>query len=178
MNVEVYYHILEIGIVFEKGKQEGCLWKIGERKRLKKECCFWSDIIKCVKLELNGDDSSDFMFEEMIKIANEYNLMNYSRIINMRDELKNTDNTVKYTKKDLNYVNSILEDLLHDLNIEIDKWNGKNNAYRVLAVMHNIPRAFHGRDILGGGDSISIEEAIEYSSWSMTAAMKEKYDWV
>jgi hypothetical protein len=42
--------------------------------------------------------------------------------------------------------------------------------------MHNFPKVLHGRDILGGGEAISFEDAVKYSTWCMTDAMKSKYD--
>lgn len=41
MEIGYYYHILEIGILYEKGGQRGQLWRFGEQKRLKKEALFW-----------------------------------------------------------------------------------------------------------------------------------------
>ena len=38
--------------------------------------------------------------------------------------------------------------------------------------MHNFPKVLHGRDILGGGEAISFEDAVKYSTWCMTDAMK------
>ncbi|MBQ8949776.1 MAG: hypothetical protein IJ065_01245 [Eubacterium sp.] len=71
MHIGIYYHILEIGIVLEKGKKEGKLWKIGERKRLYKENCFWQNIIKNIRLEVNGMGFSDVVFDEMLMLAEE-----------------------------------------------------------------------------------------------------------
>ena len=34
---------------------------------------------------------------------------------------------------------------------------------------------FYGKDILGGTGRISVQEAVEYASMSMTPEMKEKY---
>ena len=34
MNPEIYYHILEIGVIFEKGGKQGNRWHWGEKKRL------------------------------------------------------------------------------------------------------------------------------------------------
>ncbi|SEG24962.1 hypothetical protein SAMN04487934_11227 [Eubacterium ruminantium] len=36
-------------------------------------------------------------------------------------------------------------------------------AYRAMTRIHNLPRALHGIDVLGGFPPISPEEAIKYS---------------
>ena len=178
MHIGIYYHILEIGIVFEKGKKEGKLWKLGERKRLYRENCFWQDIIKQINLEISGMDSPDVIFDEMLILAEEYDIKNYYRIFNMKNELKEYDDNIKYSDEDLKNVNKIFDKLLFDFNCEINKFSGKNNAYKILEVMHNFPKVFHGRDILGGGEAISFEDAVKYSTWSMTDTMKSKYNFV
>lgn len=176
MHIGLYYHILEIGIMFEKGKKEGKLWKIGERKRLKKESSFWQSIIKHINLEISGMDFSDDIFDEMLMLAEVYDIKNYYRIFNMKNELKKYDDNIEYAEEDLKYVNEIFDELLFDFNLELTKLTGKKNAYRILEVMHNFPRAFHGRDVLGGGEIISFEDAVKYSTWCMTDTMKSKYN--
>ena len=41
--------------------------------------------------------------------------------------------------------------------------------------MHNLPKAFYGKDILGGTGRITVQAALEYACLSMTPEMKEKY---
>lgn len=41
--------------------------------------------------------------------------------------------------------------------------------------MHNLPKAFYGKDILGGTGRITVQEALGYACLSMTPEMKEKY---
>ena len=176
MHIGIYYHILEIGIVLEKGKKEGKLWKIGERKRLYKESCLWQNIIKNIRLEVNGMGSSDVVFDEMLMLAEEYDIKNYYRIVNMKNELIEYDDNIEYYEEDLKNVNEIFDKLLVDFNCELNKFSGKNNAYKILEIMHNFPKVFHGRDILGGGEAISFEDAVKYSTWCMTDAMKSKYN--
>lgn len=178
MHIGIYYHILEIGIVFEKGQKEGKLWKIGERKRLYKESCFWKNIIKHISLEANGVEASDVIFDEMLMLAEEYDIKNYYRIVNMKNELIEYDDNIEYSEEDLLCVNEIFDKLLVDFNSELNKFTGKNNAYKILEIMHNFPKVFYGRDVLGGGEAISFEEAVKYATWSMTDAMKSKYNFV
>ena len=176
MNISLYYHILEIGIVSEKGKQEGQLWKFGERKRLRKECEFWKNIIECIKREMAGEDAFDFMFDEMDKMVKDHHITSYSWIVERKDELKKAESYTECNSDDMDFVNCLLTELLHDLSLEIDKRNGKNNVYRLLAVMHNLPRIFYGEDLLGGSKTrITLEDAIAFSMLSMTTEMKGKY---
>ena len=167
---------MEIGIVYEKGRKEGRFWKIGERNRFKKECCFWHNIIKNIDLEISEIGYPDSIFDEMLILAKEYDIKNYYRILNMKDKLKEYYDNMEYSKKELIFVNEILNELLFDFNTELSKFNGKNNAYRILEAMHNFPKIFHGKDILGGGEAVSIEDAVKYSTWCMTDAMKSKYN--
>ena len=62
-----------------------------------------------------------------------------------------------------------------DLSLAVNDKGGKDKAYRILNVMHNLPRAFYGKDILGGTEPISLKDAVDYARLSMTSEMKEKY---
>ena len=77
--------------------------------------------------------------------------------------------------EDMDRINKLLLDLLSDLSLAVNDKGGKDQAYRILNVMHNLPKAFYGKDILGGTGRISVQEAVEYASMSMTPEMKEKY---
>lgn len=175
MDVGVYYHILEIGIVYEKGRLKGKLWHFGEKKRLHDECDFWLKIIKMIDLPQRREEEDKILFQEMEIIAKKYNNSNYHRILELKETLINEQRSHEYRKEDMLLVNNFLSNLLKDMKIELNKFNGKAKVYRIMASMHNLPKIFHGKDTLGGGAVIRMEDAIRYASWSLPDDMKEKY---
>ena len=108
MDISYYYQILDIGILYEKGRYKGKRWKIGERKRLSEEVSFW---INLLDLQKNIDDHKD-----------------------------------------------------------------KEVVYRILRVLHNLPKAMHGRNILNGSCNVmSHNDALAYAQSYMDEKMKEQY---
>ena len=175
MDIGIYYYILEIGLVFEKGNQRGKIWRINERMRLQDELYLWKKIINYVEIEVSGIDCYENIFSDLDNFVKKYDVENYKRIIVMKNDIRKFSCTNEYTNKDITTINRFLFSLLDDFKCELDKIGGKSNAFRIIRVMHNLPRAFHGKDILGGGDAISIDDAIKYASWSMSKELKEKY---
>ena len=175
MDIGIYYHVLEIGLVFEKGKQRGKIWRINERMRLRDELSFWKKIINYIEIEESGIDCYEKFFSDLDNFVKKYDVENYKRILEMKNDIRMFSCINEYKNEDLTIINRFILRLLDDFNCELDKFGGKSNAFRIMRVMHNLPRVFHGKDILGGGDAISIEDAIEYAGWSMSKEMKEKY---
>lgn len=175
MVVGIYYHILEIGIVYEKGGKKGRFWRVGERKRLIDECNLWLKIIKLINLPKRGEEEDRIFFQELEAIAKKYNNPNYQRICKLKETLISEKETVDYRKEDVKLVNNFLNALLKDMKIELSKFHGKAKAYRIMAAMHNLPRVFYGKDALGEGVTIKMEDAMKYAAWSMSDDMREKY---
>jgi CDP-glycerol glycerophosphotransferase (TagB/SpsB family) len=175
MDISYYYHILGNGIVFAKGRQEGRRWKFNEQNRLNSEIVLWNGIIRHIEAELKGEDNAEEFFEELRAVTYKYQLPYYLKICNMKEDLMIAYPSTECRKEDMDKINKLLLDLLSDLSLAVNDKGGKDQAYRILNVMHNLPKAFYGKDILGGTGRISVQEAVEYASMSMTPEMKEKY---
>lgn len=175
MDISYYYHILGIGIVFEKGGQIGSRWKFGEQKQLNAEISLWKGMIRHIDAELRGEDNAEEFFEELRTVAAKHRLPNYLNVCNMKEELLGASPSAECKNEDVDYVNDLLLRLLDDLSLAVNDKDGKDHAYRILNVMHNLPRTFYGKDILGGTEPISLKDAVDYARLSMTPEMKEKY---
>lgn len=162
MNPGTYYHILQIGVTYEK-RNSGGLWHFRERSRLRDECAFWRNLLGYARLEYENIDCSGRCFSDLRNICKKYDLPNYVRIIGKHDELISSHDRfiIDIQKRDI-VVDKILE-LISEVESSIKRINGKADAYRAMTKMHNLPRALHGIDILGGHPPISLEEAMKYS---------------
>lgn len=87
MNPEIYYHVMEIGVIYEKGGSRGDKWRWGERRRLLDECMLWRDLIRCAALEEKGVDCSEKIFSELSRICKKYKLPAYERFFSLQKEL-------------------------------------------------------------------------------------------
>ena len=175
MDISYYYHILGIGIVFEKGGQSGSRWKFGEQNRLNAEISLWKGIIRHIEAGVKGEDNAEEFFEELRAVTAKYRLPNYLNVCNMKEELLDASPSTECKNEDVDYINALLLRLLDDLSLAVNDKGGKDLSYRLLDVMHNLPRVFYGKDILGGTGPISLKDAVYYARLSMTPEMKEKY---
>lgn len=175
MDISYYYHILGIGIASAKGSQEGSRWKFGEQKRLNAEIVLWNGMIRHIEAELNGEDNADEFFEELKAVADKYRSPNYLKICDMNEDLMTAYPSTECKKEDIDNINNLLLKLLSDLSVAVNAKSGKDHAYRILNALHNLPKAFYGKDILGGTGRTSVQDAIQYAALSMTPEMKEKY---
>lgn len=163
MNPGIYYHILQIGVTYEKGRNSGGLWRFRERSRLRDECAFWRNLISYAVSEYENIDCSEMCFSDLRSICKKYDLPNYVRIIGKHDELVLSHDRfiIDIEKRDI-VVDKILE-LISEVELCTKRINGKADAYRLMTQMHNLPRVLHGVDLLGGHPPISLEEATKYS---------------
>ena len=163
MNPGIYYHILQIGVTYEKGRPGGGLWRPRERSRLRDECILWRNLISYAESEYDNVDQSEKCFSDLSVICKKYDLPNYDRIIGMRDELVSSSDRfiVDIDKRDM-LVDRILK-LISEVESCTKRLNGKNDAYRAMTAMHNLPKALHGIDTLGSLPAISPGEAMKYS---------------
>ena len=72
MTPDIYYHILEIGFIFEKGRTIGDRWRFGEKKRLLDECRLWRNLIQYAASEEEGKDCSDMAFAGLEEICRKH----------------------------------------------------------------------------------------------------------
>ncbi len=175
MDISYYYHILGNGIVFAKGSREGNRWKFGEQKRLNAEMSLWKGMIRHIEAEVRGEDNAQEFFEELKEVTFKFRMPYYLKIYNMREQLMIAYPSAECNKEDIGFINAFLLRLLDDLSLAVNDKGGKDQAYRILNVMHNLPRVFYGKDLLGGSGPVTVKDAVDFARLSMTPEMKEKY---
>lgn len=177
MDISYYYQILDIGILYEKGKKEGKRWKIGERKRLKEEVLFWQNLLDFISNEEKGIECSEKLFESLERLCKKYKFPNYERILGKKEELIGSDcEFVRNQDEELKIYN-LMEHLLLDLQKNIDDYKDKEMAYRILRVLHNLPKSMHGPNCLNDScNLISYSDALIYAQGCMDDRMKKEYE--
>ena len=148
MRPELYYHILRIGIVQEKGRKDGDRWKWKEQKLLSDECILWRNLIKYADLEYKGTDCSEKALEDLKHICGMYRLPNYERIISIWPDVAACSNVYELEPIKRDEIVNIMSGLLNDFEKCLSDKNGKNEAYGILIKLHNIPRELYGADVL------------------------------
>lgn len=176
MDISYYYQILDTGIMYEKGRKEGKRWKIGERKRLRDEILFWQKLLEFISNEENGIECSEKLFESLESLCKKYKFPNYERILEKKDELKNSNYVFEMNEADKLKIYNLIRQLLQDMQENLDYHKDKEMVYRILVVLHNLPKSMHGRNILNDScHLISCNDAIRYAQGCMNERMKEKY---
>lgn len=177
MDIGYYYQVLDTGILFEKGRKKGKRWKIGERKRLEEEISFWINLLEYISREENGIECSEKLFESLERLCKKYKFPNYEKILVKKHELVSSNCTFMRKKEDEIKIYSLIKHLLLDLQINVHDYKDKEMTYRILGVLHNLPKSMHGRNALNGNsDAISCNDALSYAQGYMDAKMKEKYN--
>ena len=176
MNISYYYHILDIGILYEKGKKRGKIWRIGERKRFKDELLFWQSLIDFISKEYNGIECSEILFQNLESLCHKYNFPNYERILCLKEELVNCDFTFEINNHEELVIRSLIKQLLSELQKYIENFCGKEMAYRILIIIHNLPKSMHGKSIINKNCSVmSCSDALQ-SAWEyMNEQMRSDY---
>ena len=164
MNSGIYYHILEIGFIYEKGRQVDERWHLGEKKRLIDLCQLWKNLIKYAALEDTGIDCSDKAFSDLILICKKHKLPNYDRVIALRANLTESSNKFNLVESKKKLLIDLMLELIKTIEDSTENKDGKPLAYKALRKLHNIPRALHGNDELGNNIPITCEEALEYAN--------------
>lgn len=176
MDISLYYQIIDIGIMYEKGGKKGILWNIGERKRLKDEAIFWQNILNYISEEENGKDCSAQLFENLEKLCKNYKLPNYERVLEKKVELIDCNCAFEREKNEELRINYLMQRLLCDMRINLKNFKGKEIVYRILEVLHNLPKSMHGKNILCNSHNlISYKDALCYAKSYMSEEMKKEY---
>lgn len=165
MNPGLYYHILQIGTTYEKGHKRGKLWLLRERSRLRCECVLWRKLIDYAELEYKHVNCSEKCFSDLRCICKRYDLPNYIMIIERQDELVSSSDRISVDNDERKIIVKRILELISEIEASIKRINGKADAYRAVERIHNLPRALHGIDALGGFPPLSPKEAIKYSEW-------------
>ena len=176
MDISYYYQILDIGISYEKGRQRGKLWRLGERKRLREEVFFWKMILEFITAEENGIDSSDRLFELLERMCKKYNFPNYKRVLQKKSEMVNDKLLFRIKKEEEIKVKLFISRLLSDIDINLHRFRGKEEVYRLLALLHNLPKVMYGKNVLNKDfRPISCRDAFSYARGYMNNKMREEY---
>lgn len=160
---DIYYHILEIGFRFEKGRKDGDSWRFGEKKLLSDECRLWRNLIRYAESESEGIDCTDQAFRDLTEICRKHRLENYERVIGLRAELEASRNRFEIGKEEENELTERMLQLISGIEESTKTRNGKADAYEALQKLHNIPRAMHGTDALGTAVPITFAEVKKYT---------------
>lgn len=175
MDISYYYQILDIGILYEKGKKEGRRWKIGERKRLCEEVLFWQSLLGFILDEQSGMDCSGKLFESLEELCKKYYFPNYERVLAKKDELLRSSFIFKSNKEEELNIYDLMSHLMLDIQKSLHN-KDKEKVYKILTILHNLPKAMHGNNILNErGNLVSCKDALTYAQGYMDEEMKEKY---
>lgn len=176
MDIGYYYQILDTGILYEKGRKSGKLWRIGERKRLNEEVLFWKNLLDFILIEENGIECSEKLFDSLENLCKKYKFPNYERVLEKKRELVNSNCIFERKQEEELKIYSLMKCLMKDMQINLDIYKDKEKVYRVLTILHNLPKAMHGQNILNENcNLVSYEDALLYAQWSMDEKMKQEY---
>lgn len=176
MDVSYYYQILDIGMLYEKGGKRGEKWKIGERKRLGEEVLFWMNLLEFIFAEENGFECSDRLFKELETLCKKYKFPNYQQILEKKEELIRDNYTFKRNEKEEANICSLMRSLLLEMQKNLYIYKNKAEVYRILTILHNLPKAMHGKNILNKNSNlISYNNALLYTKGIMDERRKIEY---
>lgn len=177
MDASYYYQILDMGILYEKGRQTGKFWRIGQRKRLGKEILFWINLLEFISAEENGIECSDQLFKELGKLCNRYRLPCYKLVLEKKWELINSNYKFERKKNEEINIRSLMKALLLEMQQNLYAYKGKKKVYDILRILHNIPKAMHRRNILNEYSSmVSYRNALSYARSCMDEERRKKYE--
>lgn len=176
MNIGLYYQILDMGVLYEKAGRRGTWWRIGERKRLKDEIWFWQTLLENISREQNGISCGEVLFAALADLCGKYRLPHYKRVLDNKEELINCSCIFERDGEEESKLRNFMECLLRDAQEYLDKHRDKEMVYRILMVLHNLPRAMYGKNVLNpNAIPISYRMALEYAKGCMDEEMREKY---
>lgn len=154
-----YYHIIHIGMVFEKDRESGLIWKKEDKNRLKDECELWQKM-----MELSEKEDQAAAEKEAVSLLSEiirkYKLPDYERIIELIPQ--NNGTGLEFPEEEFELAKKHLQDMIGKIDGEIELGNRKD-AYTLLRKAHNIPRYFYHEDVFGKGGGIRFEDVLEWS---------------
>ena len=162
MNPEIYYHILEIGIIYEKGGKNGTKWLLGEKKRLLDECELWRHLIQYAAEEDAGLDCSEKVFSDLRRICKKHDLPGYERVLSLHSELLASTRRHIVPEDDKKLAIAYMTEAIDEIERNLSNREGKSKAYEVMYRLHNMPKALHGHDELGRGANISVKDALKW----------------
>ena len=176
MDISFYYQLLDTGILYEKGNKNGKRWRIGERRRLNEEIYFWQSLLEFISDEENGVDCSEKVFGNLERLCRRYSFPNYERVLKKKQELINGHCTYERKKDEELKIRNLTKRLMADMEKNLNDFKDKEMVYRILTVLHHLPKALHGRNILNEScNLVSYSDALLYAQGCMDEKMKEDY---
>lgn len=176
MDIGYYYQILDTGIQYEKGRKIGSCWRIGERKRLIEEVLFWQSLLEFIEDEEKGIECSDKLFKRLEKLCKKYKLPNYEKVLSMKNELLNSNFVFERKKDEERNICRLMKALFLDMQKNLNVYKDKERVYLILVILHNLPKAMHGRNILNNScNLLSYSDVLLYTQGYMDKRMKEEY---
>ena len=179
MKISIFSEILYFGINYEKGRVYTNYWKPWYKKKLSVQIIIWKELW-CRMKEINTTDDDIVVFEKLCATCIKRKFIQYNIFVDLHDSVvlclkSNAQRTL--SESECCVINFIGE-LLVDIEKSIHNKNGKNEAYRLLRTLHNLPRTLIlKKDLLNEEHiNISCEDAIEYAFNNMSDEMKKKYN--
>ena len=148
MNQGIYYHIMGIGIVYEKGRGRGKLWKLGERNKLLRHCELWRKLIQCAAREREGTDSAQEAFQALTDICAKDDLPCYKRVIGLKEKLIQSKTQYSVEERVCQELNQMMTDIITKMEEGIRGKAKKEEVYRMMQVLHHFPKRLYGDDEL------------------------------
>jgi len=149
VNQGIYYHILKIGIVYEKGRGRGKLWKLGERQKLLGQCELWRKLIQCAIREHEGMDSAQEAFQAIADLCSKDDLPCYERVIGLKEKLIQSKSRFIVEEQKFQESNRMMTDLISKIEEGIGGRATKEEVYQMLYELHHLPKELYGEDELG-----------------------------
>lgn len=176
MNVSYYYQLLDTGITYEKGRKDGTIWKVGEKRRLRIVTKFWRFILDSIIFKKQGVDNSDKIFSELELLCSRNKYPNYERFLENKEKIRKDDSEFVRIADEENKVILFMEELMNDLDYSLKVSKDKNNVYKILTYLHILPKTMHGRNVLYNNvNMVSYKDALRYIQSNMDDDMKKKY---
>lgn len=179
MKTSIFSEILYFGINYEKGRVYTNYWKPWYKKKLSIQIYLWRQLWYRIK-EINITDEDIVVFEKLCTTCRKRNFIQYNIFVDLHDKVvlclkSNAQRTLSESEC---CVIDFIGELLVGIEKSIHNKNGKNETYRLLRVLHNLPRALIlEQDLLNEAHiKISCEDAIEYAFNNMSDEMKKKYN--
>ena len=132
-------------------------------------------ILEFITAEENGIDYSDRLFALLERMCKKYNLPNYKRVLQKKSEIVNDKLSFIIEKEEEIKVKLFIARLLSDIDINLHQFRGKEEIYRLLALLHNLPKVMHGKNVLNKNfRPISCRDAFSYARGYMNSKMREE----
>lgn len=154
-----YYHIINIGMIYEKGFSSGHFWKRDEKNRIKDECALWLELVN-LSDSVDKAGAEKLAMDKLRDITKKYPLPNYEKLIELIPQVGNT--ALIFPAEEYDAAKDYLVDIINRIACEVD-YGTRKSTYALLEKAHNIPRYFYHEDLFGKGGGARFDDVIEWS---------------